>query len=253
MEPVKDQLTVTFNPPSERRSLGGDIQISNWKHAGLQTDCRPFVVDAPSLGPAWCREFEEVLRNSARALEPLLGCFPSSGLVAIHGALQLAQHVSICRMPLKPSLVRVAGMSPRKPLPCAFHNWLGERRLGLSLQREHGPERLLWKSFSLEAVADRGGPTDSNPLMQLMDLFGQGACVLESEFAGRLEQLMGVEQRAWIRNADETSLRALERHFFLSRHHCDTPNWWLYSNRASVPLDTILHRLMLCQPELMGS
>lgn len=250
---LKNQLTVTFNPSIEQRPMGGDIQISNWKHAGLQTDCRPFIVTAPRLGPAWCREFEEILRNSAIDLAPLLGCFPSSGLVAIHGVLQLAKQISIYRVPLKPSLVRIADMSPRKPLPCAFHNWLGERRLGLCFLREFGPERLRWKSLSLEPVLDRGEPTDSNPLMLLLEVFRQGRSVRESELSGTLAQLAAVEQSAWRRNAKESYLTALESHFFLSRESSVTPNWWLYSNRISVPLDRILHRLMLCQLELMGN
>lgn len=253
LEPVANQLTITFNPSIGRQPMFGEIQISNWKHAGLPTACRPFLVAAPTLGPYWCQQFEDLLRHSAKTLEPLLGCFPSSGLVAVHAALLLAKHVSVCRMPLKPSLVRVADMSRRKPLPCAFHNWLGERRLGLSLLREYGPERLLWKSLSLETVVDRGELTDSNPLILLTDLFNQGWSVQESEFVGTLEQLTGFEQSSWVCNAEETCLTALERHFFLSRHSSDTPNWWLYSNRISVPLDNILHRLMLCQLELMGN
>ncbi len=249
-EPAKNQLTITFNPPSERKPMERDIQISNWKRAGLQTDCRPFIVSAPGLGAAWCREFETVLTKSAIDLAPQLGCFPSSGLVAIHGSLQLAKQVSICCMPLKPSFVRTPDMLPRKPLPCAFHNWLGERRLALSLLRKYGPERIRWKSLLLEPVADRGELTDSTPLMLLTHLFSQGRNIKESEFAEALEQLTGVKQDAWSRNADETSLAALERHFFLSRDCSDTPNWWLYSNSISVPLDNILHRLMLCQPDL---
>ncbi|MBK5915223.1 hypothetical protein CCR84_12990 [Rhodocyclus purpureus] len=187
------------------------------------------------------------------ALEPLLGCFPSSGLAAIYGALQIAKHVSICRIPLKPSLVRGADMSHRKPLPCAFHNWLGERRLGLSILREYGPERLLWESFHLDPVLDKGESTDFNPLMLLTDLFSQGKFFQEHEFVGRLEQLTVIDQSDWVRYAEEKCLMALERHFFLSRHSSDTPNWWLYSNRISVPLDNILYRLMLCQLDLMGA
>ncbi len=252
-EPVDNQLTITFNPSIEHQPMGVGIQISNWKNAGFQTDCRPFIVYASGLGPAWCREFEDLLRNSAIVLEQLLGCFPSSGLVGIHAALQFAERVSVYNMPLMPSFVRPADMPPRKPLPCAFHNWLGERRLGFSLMREYGPERLFWKSLSLETVVDRDEPTDSNPLMLLTDLFSQGRYIQESELAEALEQLTGVGQSAWIRYAEETCLMALEGYFFLSRHSSDTLNWWLYSNRISVPLDNILHRLMQCQLELMGN
>lgn len=254
VEPVANQLTITFNPPIGSQPMGGEIQISNWKHAGLPTACRPFVVAAPTLGPTWCQQFEDQLRHSATILEPLLGCFPSSGLVAVHAALPLAKHVSVYRMPLKPSLVRVANMSPRKPLACAFHNWLGERRLAFSLLREYGPERICWKSLFLEPVVeDRGKLTDSDPLMLLTNLFSQGRNIQECELAEALEQLTGAGQDAWVRNIDETCLAALERHFFLSRHGSDTPNWWLYSNRISVPLDNILHRIMLCQLELTGT
>lgn len=252
VEPVANQLTITFNPTIGSRPMWGEIQISNWKHAGLRTACRPFVVAAPTLGSAWCQQFEDQLRHSAKALEPLLGCFPSSGLAAVHAALLLAKHVSVCRMPLMPSFVRAADMPPRKPLPGAFHNWLGERRLGLSLLREYGPERLIWKSLSLVTVMDIGERTDSNPLIMLTDLLSQGKSIQESEFAETLEQLAGFEQRAWIHNTDQTWLMDLERHFFLSRHSSNTPNWWLYSNRISLPLDNILHRLMLCQLELAG-
>ncbi len=96
-----NQLTVTFNPPAERPfSVRDEIQISNWKHAGLQTDCRPFVVAAPCLGPVWCKQLEDLLRRLAITLEPILGCVPSSGLVTVHAALQLAERVSVYRMPL---------------------------------------------------------------------------------------------------------------------------------------------------------
>lgn len=234
--------------------MRGEIQVSNWKHAGLPTANRPFVVAAPTLGSAWRQQFESILRHSAKTLESLLSCFPSSGLVAVHAGLQLAKRISVCRMPLKPNLVRDTDMSPRKPLPCAFHNWLGERRLALSLLREYGPERIRWKSLFLEPVVeDRGKLTDSNPLMLLTNLFSQGRNIQECELAEALEQLTGVGQDAWVRNIDETCLAALERHFFLSRHGSDTPNWWLYSNRISVPLDNILHRIMLCQLELMDT
>ncbi len=89
--------------------------------------------------------------------------------------------------------------------------------------------------------------------MLLTDLFSQGRYIQESELAEALEQLTDVGQSAWVRNAEKICLIALERYFFLSRHSSDTPNWWLYSNRISVPLNNILHMLMLCQLELMGN
>ncbi len=251
---VTNQPTVTFNPPAERPfSVRDEIQISNWKHAGLQTDCRPFVVAAPCLEPAWCQRLEDLLKNSAIALEAVLGCFPSSGLVAVHAALQLAEQVQVYRMPLKPSLIRPAGMSPRKPLPCAFHNWLGERRLGLYLLREYGPKRLLWNSLAPEALTDSGAPTDSAPLAILENLFCQAQSDQEDELAETLDWLAGIERRAWARNAEETRLTTLEQYFFLSRHHPVTTNWWLFNNRLSAPLDAVLQRLMVCQFDLMES
>lgn len=252
-EPIANQLTVTFNPSDERPlSVRGEIQISNWKHAGLLTDCRPFVVAAPCLEPAWCQQFEDLLRNSALTLEPILRCFPSSGLVAIHAALQVAEQVYVYRMPLKPSFIRPPGMSSRKPLPCAFHNWLGERRLGFSLLRENGPERLIWDSLTPEALTNSGEPTDTDPVTALENLFGQARSDLEGEFAETLNWLAALERRAWACNAEETRLTTLERHFFLSRHNPVTPNWWLFNNRLSAPLDAVLQRLMVCQVDLVG-
>lgn len=252
VEPVTDQLTITFNPTIERLPMRGEIQVSNWKHAGLQTYCRPFIVAAPSFGLASRRQFEELLRLSAMTLKPLLGCFPSSGLAAIHSGLQLAERVSVYRIPLKPSFVRAAGMPPRKPLACAFHNWLGERRIALSLLREHSPERLLWEPFPLESGTDCGEPTDCNPIRLLTDLFSRGSSVQESEFTGTLERLARVDRSTWFRNADGANLTALERYFFLSLNNSDTPNWWLFNNRVSSSVDEILGKLMVCQLDLMG-
>lgn len=248
---VTDQLTITFNPPIDRTPVRGEIQISNWKHGRLKTDRRPFVVAAPSLGSAWCCQFEDLLRHSATTLEPLLGCFPSSGLVAIHAGLQLADRVSIYRMPLKPCFVRAADMTPRKPLRCAFHNWLGERRIGLSLLREYGSERLNWESFLLADATDGEQPGDSNPLALLADVFSQGNSVRECALAETLERLSRVHRTSWIRNGDGASLKALEHYFFLSRNSSDTQNWWLFNNRISSILDDIVHKLMLCQLELL--
>lgn len=252
-EAVANQLTVTFNPSVEHPlPMQGEIQISNWKHAGLRVDCRPFVVSAPCLRPVCCQQFEDLLRRLAITLEPVLGCVPSSGLVAVHAALQLAGRVSVYRMPLKPSFIRPASMSSRKPLPCAFHNWLGERRLGLSLLRKSGPGHLFWDSLAPEALTDSGEPTDSDPLTTLENLFGKAQSDQEDEFAETLDWLAGIERRAWAYNADEVRLTTLERHFFLSRDNPATPNWWLFNNRVSSPLDAVLHRLMVCQFDLTG-
>lgn len=245
------QLTITFNPSPERIPVRGEIQISNWKHAGLQTDCRPFVVVAPSLGSAWPRQFESMLARSSATLVRQLDCLPSSGLVAIHAGLQLAERVSIYRMPLKPSFVRSSDMSPRKPLPCAFHNWLGERRIALSILRDFGSERLFWESFFLEDVVDFGQPADFNPLERLVDVFSQGNSVQECELIETLERLSRVHTTTWIRNADSSCLKSLERFFFLGRNSSDTPKGWLFNNRISSLLDDILYKLMRCQLELM--
>lgn len=250
---VTNQLTVTFNPSVEHPlSMQDEIQISNWKHAGLQTDSRPFVVTAPCLGPVWCQQLEDLLRRLAITLDPILGCVPSSGLVAVHAALHLAERVSVYRMPLKPSFVRPESMSSRKPLPCVFHNWLGERRLGLSLLREYGPDHLQWDSLAPEALTDSGEPTNLDPLTALEDLFGQAQSDQENEFAETLDWLAGLERRAWARNAEEIRLTTLEQYFFLSRHLPATPNWWLFNNRLSALLDAVLQRLMVCQLDLMG-
>jgi hypothetical protein len=249
---ISSQLPSTYqlNAPSQCemrfKSRTGSMQ-------GYKLIADPLSSQPLAWGLFGVKQLEDLLRRLAITLEPILGCVPSSGLVAVHAALQLAERVSVYRMPLKPSFVRPVSMSSRKPLPCAFHNWLGERRLGLSLLRESGPGRLFWDSLTPEALTDSGEPTDSDPLTMLENLFGQAQSDQEDEFVETLEWLAGIERRAWACSAEETRLTTLERNFFLSRHNPVTPNWWLFSNRLSAPLDAVLQRLMVCQFDLMGS
>lgn len=63
-------------------------------------------------------------------LERSLGCWPSSGLMAVHIACaSMAEHVTLAAMTLAPTLIRESTWPPRYAPPWVYHNFLGERRV----------------------------------------------------------------------------------------------------------------------------
>jgi hypothetical protein len=253
--PPLDEETplVVFNTPSGRKVNRRDIQVLNAKHAGDMDNGRQFVVRTETFDDLWRQRFVALLEDSASVLKAAIRCEPTTGLTALYSALQLATQINAYRMPLRPCLLRAHDMSNRQPLPCAFHNWLGERNVALLIQKQWGRGRLSWASLPLQetGVFSTNVPR-TNPLLALLYLFTKYEKDREDDFVEGIEVLANVEMRLWYQYADVTSLRRLEPFFFLDRHAQETKRWWLYSNRSSAYLDTILCRLMLCQQYLQS-
>lgn len=239
---------VHFNPLGTPSPGAMEIFVSNHRHRGRRDSAgRPFIVESTWLGKAGCRRFEDTLAASATALEAQLGCFPSAGLATVHAAFAMGLRLYVHRMPLKPDLHRLPGMGARQALPCAFHNWLGERRLALGLLRASAATQLCWASLRLPLPVEKPHPDGARPLPELQALLH--ACGLEAEerLARELTKLAASCLPTWIRSAQPAALRALEPLLFLDRRSRATGNWWLYSNRCAPGLDAVLGRLMLCQ------
>lgn len=247
----KATLSVILNPSPRRKPEGGEIFVSNAKHAGLPIGMRRFAVEAHAHDATWCTRAESALGDVASALKPAIGCEPSTGLVVLYWTLEIADHVSAHRMPLRPSLVRTEAMSNRSPLACAFHNWLGERRLALEMRRGLEARRLEWPSLELEKLdVVAGVDSESSPLLALLNLFRRRTGPGDRDFAAALADIACIDTEAWFRFTDSGTLRALEPYFFLVRQQRETTNWWLYSNECSTLIDTVLHKVMLCQQYL---
>lgn len=248
-----DEPLVRFNPPSTRSPSALEIFVSNHRHRGRRESAgRPFIVESTWLDGTGCQRFEEALAASAAALEERVGCFPSAGLATVHATLGMEMRLHVHRMPLRPDLHRPPGMGARQALPCAFHNWLGERRLALELLRGSSATQLSWASLRLALPKANRHPDGVSALTELLALLQQARPKEEAQVATQLARLAGRPLRAWMHDAQAPMLHALEPLLFLDRRSRDTGNWWLYSNRCAPALDTVLGCLMLAQQALDG-
>lgn len=251
--PDKDQYQpcVIFNPPKGYQPTGLEIGISNWKQYGGKDKQRHFVVESSFLDKPQIELLEQGLANFVQALQENLDCFPSTGLVAVHYGIHISKQVNVYRMPLKPSLERPLDMFQRKPLPCVFHNWLGERRIGFNLINLMDSDRLNWPSLYLDKPPSEYPIAQTDPFLELLALFK--ASPLEdnkSALIAGFQTLSRYEPMVWLNYAEVDKLMSLEPYFFLDRDSRYTSNWWLYDYAASKPLDKILHILMWCQQKL---
>ena len=141
-------------------------------------------------------------------------------------------------------------MSQRKPLPAAFHNWLGERRLALQLW-QNAADSLYWPQlhFPLENNAENESGC-GDPASELLQWFTSSEGQPESGNTDELNRLSELPLASWLLSADDQKLRELECFFFLSRYKRATPNWWLYRNNLSSVINDLQLRLMQVQQYL---
>lgn len=155
-------------------------------------------------------------------------------------------------MTLCPGLERPSGMPERKPLPAAFHNWLGERRLALQRCNELSLHSS-WPQLYLSASAQMHDVSSQiDPFIALFDWFSrhEGCRSMEIEI-DVLHSLANAPISAWLSSCSASQLIELERFFFLSRDEHETPNWWLYCNSITKLINTIHLRLMSVQQSLI--
>lgn len=238
-EEVAQGLKVRFNRSG---SDGGLIEgtpllwVSNLRHKGGA----PCFISEGAYASA---QLDNDLQEKARALSSNLGCWPSSGLATVAFLAEKVQCLRIYQMPLLPSLLRLSGLHPRKPLACVFHNWLGERRLALLSKTGITP----WASLFLPKPT--GGRTLSGNLFQ--DLLSLPN-ISRDEGCKLLKQLDQVSASCWLSNANFQHLNKAEHLFHLNRQVNQTRNWWLYDHDGSALAEVIRRRLAWCQQELLG-
>lgn len=242
---------VAFNQPADKPLRIGEIRINNRKLAGLAANALPFVVSSRFLSADACEQLQDKLNASALALCRQLGCLPSAGLAAVFALTDMDKALHLYQMPLRPSLLRAATMPMRQPLACAFHNWLGERRLAWQLLRSRRP-LLNWQQLYLPAEPADTADNITNVYPLLLEWFVSHANRPEKADISMLQELAAQPAAAWFRTAEAVTLQALEGIFFLERLQT-TPNWWLYRNDISPLIDTLLLRLMQAQQHLLAA
>lgn len=199
----------------------------------------------------WIGELEQKINLALPHLTEQLGCIPSTGYCVIHALWSGANDVQVDGMNFDPSLVRSPSLQPRKALPQAYHNWLGERRTTYRRALIEVPSASLeWDLLNTggKALAARfhAGPhTKPIDVFALIDAF---EAAQRTGLLGPLEKVSEavlIPDTSLLHTADST--RRLEAFCFLDRISSDTPNWWLYDERGSELCEAIVRSIRTAQ------
>ncbi len=200
----------------------------------------PFI--ARSTDNDLCSTLGGALKREHDGLRSALGSRASSGLTFVSLACRLTPRLWVYRMPLAPSLARPVGLGNRKPLACAYHNWLGERRLAFEILHTASHDcRIHWSSLCIPdpepSSIRRGDPWET----------------LQAAASNRSTELWEQASRHdafhWADHLDKSRLQQVEPLFHLLTDESDTSNWWLYDQAASVAVERLVKKLMWCQQQ----
>ncbi len=225
----KGEKIIRFNQSLDRNKRT-DLIIKNSKLAGI--DSGYFL-----QGKVPFLHFEDKLAENEKVLATILGCKPSLGLLTIKTMVEHNIEIKVSGMNLLPSLQRSLDYSHRKALPAAYHNWLGERRLALSLGH-----KLNWSSVFMLPIPKKVG-NGSPSLAQL-------ACLpnLSKNEARQIWQdLSMIPYHLWLHQVDSKKLELVESIFYISRDTNLTPNWWMYDNQISTYVSKLHKTLAIVQ------
>ncbi|WP_124454349.1 hypothetical protein [Paucibacter sp. KBW04] len=243
--PREAAVTLTFNGRQPLTRTGINLDVRMTKDVFGKPKLSVFANSERAMpGP-----IEEHLNQnlSQQALD--LGCLPSTGYAVLHGLWDEACDVSIIGIRFDPSLARPGNLPVRKPLPQAFHNWLGERRT--TFLRWLNSPCLGWSWPLVKA----GVRDDAElPLLagkRLIDLAEVAGYLEAAAHSGSLAPIQRISQFA-IQTGPELLRpselnRKLEAMFQLDREQSDTRNWWLYDAQASALIEQIAHSIRSAQ------
>ena len=229
LQTTAKQRTVRFNQPSNTIPEA-DLVISNKFKSGTTKSFELKGIE-PYEG------FTEALSHIALTLEQQLNAWPSLGLATIFALQDAHAQLSLSCMNLLPSIARPESLTDRKPLPCNYHNWLGERRLALPILH-----KMDWPSFWLSKTSDLP-PVTKDPYPTLIALPSYSS----KEGLKLIQQLDPITESSWICYATDERLKKVEALFLLQRDQQQTKNWWLYDYEASLIMTNIHRHLALAQ------
>jgi hypothetical protein len=230
----QQERRVRFNQPIPK----DDCNCLTICNGNLVGSYMPFVVH----GELQEDGFPERLSAHARDLELELGCWPSSGLTALSCLLEPGSSLKVSAMNLLPSLVRSSVWGTRQPLPAAFHNWLGERRVA-----QGWLSRLEWPTYWLECPTPAiEGEAASFERLQALPFLSRDLAMME------WRTLASVDVQRWYEIATEDRLKAIEGLFFLPRGQRETSLWWMYDSVASSYVNRVRFALAVAQQRLLS-
>ena len=224
---------MVFNRPDN----SADICIYNGRVLGR---IDPFIAHASDHD--LCSFLGAALKREEDGLRSALGARASSGLTFVSLACRLTSSLWVCRMPLTPSLARPVGLGNRKPLACAYHNWLGERRLAFEIIHTASHDcRIHWSSLCI--------PDPEPSSARCGDPWETLQAAASSRSTELWEQASRIDAFHWAAHLDKSRLQQVEPLFHLLTDESETSNWWFYDQAASVAVERLVKKLMWCQQQ----
>ncbi len=179
-----------------------------------------------------------------------LGCLPSTGYALIHALWATGAQLQITGVGFDPSLTRPLDLGRKRPLPQAFHNWLGERRTTFHRWLDCPQHDWTWELVSTVRQAqvqlrDERAVHGYVHYLEVLD------CMRNTARSCRLADFARLGGQSILPTLDllhpHPLIKELEGGFFLDRHQKSTPNWWLFDAEASALAETIASNIRQAQ------
>lgn len=179
-----------------------------------------------------------------------LGCLPSTGYALIHALWATGAQLQITGVGFNPSLARPHDMGKRKPLPQAFHNWLGERRTTFQRWLDCPQHAWTWELVSKvrQAEVQLRAERDVDGNVHYLDVLD---CMRKTVRTGQLADFARLGRKSILPTLDllrpHPLIKELEDGFYLDRHQNSTSNWWLFDAEASALAEAIASTIRQAQ------
>jgi len=214
-------------------NLKDTCRIRNKRTSGANTELTVY-------GQEPFNNFSEIINQIYKLQQGTINNIPSSGLCVLLALLNNSIYPEVEGMNMLPSLSRDIVMPTNKPVPCTYHNWLGERRVMLQYR-----DKLKWPQFNIEPLPPKK-PFQMDPFGLLLRLTLQE----KHQSLATLRQLSNVPSEVWFTHATKNRLLEVEQLFYLTRNQNRTKNWWLFDYHGSVLMNDIRHQLAWVQQKL---
>ncbi len=179
-----------------------------------------------------------------------LGCLPSTGYALIHALWATDAQLQITGVGFDPCLTRPLDLGRRRPLPQAFHNWLGERRTTFRRWLDCPQYAWTWelvgtvRQAEVQPRAER--VADGN--VHYLDVLD---CMRKTARTGQLAEFARLGRKSILPTLDllrpHPLIKELEDGFYLDRHQKSTSNWWLFDAEASALAEAIASNIRQAQ------
>lgn len=271
----RDYITIIGNGPGEipPQGQGPCIVFNNWTgnlawtpdrlikihnrhhlHVNSNSNKKHLYFLSKNKNGAMCKTETELL-NIAEELSIKIGTWPSCGLVALFWALHNHMKLRCFCMPFCPTLIRHRNWSSRYAAPSSYHNYLGERRLALSILKEQGGN-IEWPGLIVNKPSLTTTTIHSLDLTSILTQLSEWNNNKQRRILGgkfdrysTLEFLSRMSLDSIFLSLEQANLKKIESFFFLSRKKPETKNWWLYDYRGSLAADRLLRSIRWCQQE----